>query len=794
MYGNCGCAGDAFRVFKNTQRNDVELWNVLIAAYARAGHSKDVFKIFKQMLMLQVVPDVGTINNLLSACSSVSDLKYGMVIHNYIFFSDLYSSISIVNALITMYGRCGSLCAACKVFSATQQKDVVTWTAIMSACSKQGKAREALGFFKEMLTKGILPDRVTFISVLDVCTELEVVIIARIVHALIIEIGIHVDIAVGTAILNIYGKCGYFHCARYLFLALEGRSVAAWNALITAYAQLKLNEEALVLFCKLQNTSLEANKVTFISTLNACTKPEHLSEGMLLHCFMVENGIWQCSDVVVGTSLLSMYSECGSLCDAHKMFHSLSRKNVISWTSLLSAYVKHGKFTDALALFCEMNEIYNDSNLITFSTILDASANLKSYASGDLVYSMIIENELQLDVLLKTSFISMYGKCGRLEDANHIFASVRQKNLVLFTAMIGAYGQFNLSKEALSIFMQMCQEGVCPDKYAFSSILDAAKYLSFTDGRLLHSLVVEDCIDSDPCLGITLLNMYHHCGTLDDVISIFHGFPTHNIVSFNAMLAIYSEHEQGNAAFELFQRIQYEGFSADYVTFISILDACAGFIDLVQARSLHVNLIESKINSDVKQKTALLNMYSKCGDFEGAKDIFESLPAKDLAAWNAMITAFSDHGRGKEALELFKRMQTEDVNPNEITFAAVLAACSRAGLTKVAREYFDNMPKLYGIKATVEHYACMVDAYGRAGLLSEAESLLRRMPNHPNPVAWLALLSACKAHCDVKMAKLAAERIFELDPRHMGARLMLSNIYAIAGMWDDAADVISEIS
>ncbi|MCO5549114.1 hypothetical protein L7F22_002580 [Adiantum nelumboides] len=795
MYGNCGCPDDAYKVFGHVQHKDLQCWNMMIAAYAHADHIEQVFKLLHLMLVQQVQPNDGTLSTVLSTCVSATAMTLGRLVHIYMILNNSLTSISIINSLITMYGKCGSLHSAKKVFLATQHKDVVTWTAIISAFAKQGYAKEALEFLKEMLSEGVEPDRVTFISILDACANLENSETGKIVHTLIIEMGIQVDIILGTAILNMYGRCGCLHCARVLFQTLQWQSVAAWNAMITAYVQSKLCKEALQLFHGMLQAGVQPSKITFIGTLNACVNSEDLVKGMLLHHFIVVNGIWVPSDVIVGTSLLSMYSECGSLFDTRSMFDSLSRKNVVSWSALLSAYVKHRRYSEALELFSKLDQKGINPNPVTFLTVLDACANLNVSTSGDLAFSMIVENELKLDAFLKTSLVIMYGKCGRLDDAEHLFVSVSSKNVVLFTAMIAAYAQFNHGKEALILFLQMCQEGLKPDKYTYISLLDAVNGLATSlDGKILHSLIFEICMESETCIGVSLLNMYRNCGTLDDAVSVFVRLPTYSIVFVNAMLAIYTQYQEGHAAFQLFQRTQYEGFSPDHVTFISTLDACAGSIDLAQAKSLHVNLIETGVVSGTIVKTALLNLYSKCGDLKGANDIFESLLERDVAAWNAMIAAFADHGRGKEALKLFKRMRGEGVNPNGVTLASVLMACSRAGLTKVGREYFDSMSELYGIEPTVEHYACMADAYGRAGLLDEAEELLKKMPNHSSPVAWLALLSACKVHRDLKRAKHTADRIFELDPKHIGAHLMLSNIYAVAGMWDDATSVISEIT
>jgi pentatricopeptide repeat protein len=305
-------------------------------------------------------------------------------------------------------------------------------------------------------------------------------------------------------------------------------------------------------------------------------------------------------------------------------------------------------------------------------------------------------------------------------------------------------------------------------------------------------LIIERNLDSKFSVEIAIVNMYGKCGSLDDAHDIFNKMLTRSIISFNALIAAYAQRQQGDKALALYLRLQYEGFSPDHITFISAMDACAGSVELVHVKALHIYLIENRIVQDIVMETALLNLYSKCGDFDGANRIFEGMARRDVAAWNAMIASYSEHGHGKEVVKLFKRMENDGLKPDEISFVNVLCACSHAGMTNEAREYFDSMSQVYGIVPTVEHYACMADVFGRAGLLVEAENFLRKMPRHPSPVAWLALLSSCKARGDVERARYSANRIFEIDPKHTGATMMLSNIFSLAGMWKEAADVIQE--
>jgi len=165
------------------------------------------------------------------------------------------------------------------------------------------------------------------------------------------------------------------------------------------------------------------------------------------------------------------------------------------------------------------------------------------------------------------------------------------------------------------------------------------------------------------------------------------------------------------------------------------------------------------------------------------------MPKRNVVSWTAMIISYAHHGRGKEALQLFEEMQQAGARPNRITFIGVLSACCYLGLVKEGCYYFDSMSRDHGISAQVEHYTCMVDMLGRAGLLAEAEEFVHQMPFEPDPVIWRTLLGACRVHGNVELGKHAAEIVFRQNPQDASSYKLLSNIYATAGRWDDVANV-----
>jgi pentatricopeptide repeat protein len=180
-------------------------------------------------------------------------------------------------------------------------------------------------------------------------------------------------------------------------------------------------------------------------------------------------------------------------------------------------------------------------------------------------------------------------------------------------------------------------------------------------------------------------------------------------------------------------------------------------------------------------------MYAKCGSIEIARHLFDKMVKRDVVSWNTIISGYGMHGRGEDALALFSQMQEKDMVPNSITFISVLSACSHAGLVNEGWHYFDCMNKVYCISPGMKHYACMVDLLGRAGLLDEAQNFIQKMPIQPDAGVWGALLGACRIHGNVDLGECIAKQLLELESEDAGHYVLVSNIYAAAGRWDDVS-------
>ncbi|RZC71776.1 hypothetical protein C5167_034904 [Papaver somniferum] len=223
--------------------------------------------------------------------------------------------------------------------------------------------------------------------------------------------------------------------------------------------------------------------------------------------------------------------------------------------------------------------------------------------------------------------------------------------------------------------------------------------------------------------------------------------------------------------------------------FVSLLSACAhlGSVDI--GIWIHKHLKGMQFPMTVQLNTALIDMYAKCGNLGLAKNLFDGMQERDVICWNVMISGLTMNGDAQNALALLEQMEKDGFKPNHIIFITVLTAGSYSCMAYKGLQIFDSMKSVYGIEPKSEHYGCMINLLGRAGHFEEAKEIILRMPTSCSPsdeaMAWRALLSSCCSLGETSLAEVAAERLIQLE-RHCGVYVLLLNMYASSGKYDDA--------
>ncbi|KAK9280310.1 hypothetical protein L1049_013998 [Liquidambar formosana] len=402
--------------------------------------------------------------------------------------------------------------------------------------------------------------------------------------------------------------------------------------------------------------------------------------------------------------------------------------------------------------------------------------------------------------------------------AHTLFDLIPNPPVFLYNKLIQAYSSHALCHQCFSLYTRMCLQGCSPNQHSFTFLFAACTALSSPrTGQMLHTHFVKSGFEFDIFALTALVDMYAKLGLLasarrmfdemkvrdvptwnsiiagharagdmEGALELFRLMPSRNVISWTAMISGYSQNGQYSNALAMFLRMKKErDVRPNEVTIASVLPACANLGALEVGGRIEAYARENKYFSNLFVSNAVLEMYARCGRIDTARRVFSEIGSRrNLCSWNSMIMGLAVHGKCEEALELFHEMLREAFAPDDVTFVAVLLACTHGGMVIEGRQLFELMERNFSITPKLEHYGCMVDLLGRAGELKEAYNLIQSMPMKPDSVVWGALLGACSFYGHVDLAEKAAEPLFELEPWNPGNYVILSNIYASAGRWD----------
>ncbi|XP_011627906.1 pentatricopeptide repeat-containing protein At2g29760, chloroplastic [Amborella trichopoda] len=506
---------------------------------------------------------------------------------------------------------------------------------------------------------------------------------------------------------------------------------------------------------------------------------------------------------------------------ALKIFEQIPQPNLYMYNTIIRAHASSRSPENALLLYTEMLHQNIDPNKFTFPFLLKAIAKIPALLEGKTVHGMVLKAGLSSDAFVQNSLIHFYANCGNLADSHLVFAKSLERDVVSWNSMINAYAQSQKPDEVIELFVEMERENVRPNDVTMVGVLSACAQKGDLElGRWACDISERNNVEKTLTLSNAKVDMYAKCGSLveaqrlfdemhikDEVswTSIVIGYakmgdftearkqfdimPKRDIAAWNALISAYEQGGHAKEAIALFHELQIAGLKLDEVTLVSTLSACSQLGAMDMGKWIHIYIEKHGLKLNFHLTTALIDMYAKCGDLMKALEVFRKSRERDVYAWSAMIAGMAMHGHGQEAIHLFHRMQEERVEPNGVTFTNVLCACSHAGLVDEGRECFSVMKSDYNVKPNIEHYGCMVDMLGRAGLLEEAMELIGSMPFTPQASIWGTLLGACQIHGNVKLGELACHKLLNSEPSNDGAYVLLSNIYAKAGQWDDVTRV-----
>ncbi|XAR60440.1 hypothetical protein NMG60_11033822 [Bertholletia excelsa] len=405
------------------------------------------------------------------------------------------------------------------------------------------------------------------------------------------------------------------------------------------------------------------------------------------------------------------------------------------------------------------------------------------------LHSLILKNSLDHDHYFTSQFI--LSSCSvSIEFARLFFESLpSDPPIFAWNTIIREYSKSSVPIESVKLFSRLRRTGLKPDKFTYPFVIKTCGRCSMIGvGGPVHSSILKTGFDSDRYIGNTLLKMYSDCNAIKLARQVFDEMVNRDVVSWSSMIGGYVICNSPVDALIVFKTMRAVNENPNSVTLISLLSACTRLLGISIGESIHAHIIVNNIKLDAALGTALVEMYSKCGHVDKAVQIFNSMNEKNLQSWTIMISGLADHGRGEDVISLFTQMETSGLKPDSMFFSCILSACSHLGLIVEGKRYFEKMVSIYNIIPAMEHYGCMVDMLGRAGMIKEAYQVIKSMPMKPNPVVIRSFIVACLNYGNIDLIdKHLKKYLLQIEP-DLGANYVLAaSVFSVSENWSAAA-------
>jgi len=532
-------------------------------------------------------------------------------------------------------------------------------------------------------------------------------------------------------------------------------------------------------FVGMRGLGLELNEFNLTAVVGALRE---VRKGEQIHGFALKNGLLCAGSNHLSNAMMNMYSRCGSRFDALKVFDEIPEPDVVSWTARIGAACSGA---EALKAFKFMHSNNLEVNELTIINVFSATENPDLLTAGRQLHSLCHKAGYMNVTSVSNALISMYGKCNQVSNARLVFDEVFFRDPISWNSLIWVYSENGLVGSAVKVFSRMRECRIQPNQYTLASILRAVAGPSFSDIVMqMHALMIKTGLASDDTMISCLISSYGKCFVLDYAKRVFSAVRESNVGLLQVMAATAVSAGCPEEALECCKFAVSLWSEIDVVTLSIVLKACSSLTNLGLGRTIHCLVMKSGLQSDRFVETSIVDFYCKSGSIADARNVFVDISSHNLAAWNAMIVGYAQHGCYEEVLDLFVKMTELGLKPDEITYLGILQACCHVGLVKEANFHLSSMFELHDVVPCLEHYACIIDLLGRFGLVKEAKLIIDQMPTKPDAQVWQSLLSACNNFGNLELGEVAARELLKLQPENDSAYILMSNLYAKAGNWD----------
>ncbi|XP_010312832.2 pentatricopeptide repeat-containing protein At3g22150, chloroplastic [Solanum lycopersicum] len=691
-----------------------------------------------------------------------------------------------------------------QLFDTIPQPSTVLWNTIIIGFVCNNMPHEAISFYSRLKHVGSsVCDQYTYSSVLKACAETKLIRVGKAVHCHILRSGIHPSRIVSNSLLNMYSATcltldngSECDLVERVFRTMRKRNVVAWNTIFSWYVKRKTFSEAVRCFVMMMKLGIKPTVVSFINVFPAVSEIGDVRVADVLYGLLVKLGNAYVNDLFVVSAAIVMYAELGCVDFATRIFENTCERNTEIWNSMISGYIQNNFPLKAVDLFLEAVEAEDavTTDDVTFVSALMATSQLQHLEFAQQLHACLIKKYRDSQVISLNAMIATYSRCNHVGDSFKVFNGMKERDIVSWNTMVSALVQNGLDDEALMLVYEMQKLGVAIDDITITILLSAASNLRDREiGKQTHAYLLRHNIQFEG-MESYLIDMYAKSNMIREAQAIFQSNFTNDKdqATWNAMIAGNTQNGLIEQSFVVFKDMLEQNVKPNAVTLASILPSCSQSGSIAIGKQLHCFAIRNLFENNVYVVSALVDMYSKSGIIDYAESVFLKSTEKNSVTYTNMILGYGQHGMGRKALTLFYSLRQNGLEPDAVTFVAVLSACSYTGLVDEGLQIFELMGKEYGIQPSAEHYACVVDMLGRVGRLNEAHNFAKQLGVEGNVLGiWGSLLAACRVHRNFELGKIVSSKLLELEGSDeiSGYHVLLSNIYAEEGNWQSVDDV-----
>ncbi|KAI0498339.1 hypothetical protein KFK09_021580 [Dendrobium nobile] len=414
---------------------------------------------------------VKLLSGAVNSCSVYTGEQY----HSAIVKLGFLSNVFVTTVLLDLYCKGCNFNSAQQLFDNMPQRNVVTWNTLIHGLSLSNNPNHAIEAFSHMLVEGISPTPFSVSTVLATFSHLRDLMAGVLLHCIGLKHGFFSNVVFGTALVDMYCKCSDLHGAKRVFDEMHERNVVTWTSLVTGYAQHQRPIDAMLLVREMRQLGVVMNKMTYNSLLSSFWRLYDLVYGKQVHCIVIKEGLD--FDPYIAVSLVTMYSKCGSSVDFMNVCLNVSMWDQVSFNSIITGFSHLGDGWEVLAKFVEMRKACLDIDIFTFASVLRAIAIAFALREGRQTHALILKCSYDFNVSIQNGLVSMYAKCGEINDSMEIFFSMDNPDLISWNSLLSGCAQHGYGKEAVEIFEEMKRIGVKPDETTYLSVLSACSHV-----------------------------------------------------------------------------------------------------------------------------------------------------------------------------------------------------------------------------------------------------------------------------------------------------------------------------